>query len=366
MYKQLPFYVKATFLLIFFSLVMMILYYGSSFLIPFCFASLLSILLYPLARVLETKLKMNKVAATFIVIILVMIVLGFFLWMFYHQVILFIKDKDALKQMVNHKLTDIQAYIMRQTGYNQEKQLKMLNERIQLLLADSGTILQDILLNFTGVLATVGILQFYMFFMIFYRKKFVTFLMLVLPAAHHDRVRYITSDIKAVIQSYISGIFIVMIIVATMVSTGLFIIGVPFAIFLGIATALFNVVPYIGILSSMLLAVTVTFLTKENTLLVPATAGLYILTHLIEANFLTPSIVGHKVSVNPLIAFIALIIGGELWGIAGMILFIPLMGVLRVICDHVPNLRPYGFLMGTSFEYSETMDVKLENPAKAA
>ena len=71
----------------------------------------------------------------------------------------------------------------------------------------------------------------------------------------------------------------------------------------------------------------------------------------LEGNFITPRIVGSKVSINPFMAMLALIIGGELWGISGMILFVPLIGILRVIFEQIEELKPYGYLLGNKIEY---------------
>jgi predicted PurR-regulated permease PerM len=71
----------------------------------------------------------------------------------------------------------------------------------------------------------------------------------------------------------------------------------------------------------------------------------------LEGNFISPRIVGSKVSINPYMAMLALIIGGELWGISGMILFVPLIGILRVVFEQIDDLKPYGYLLGNRIEY---------------
>jgi predicted PurR-regulated permease PerM len=139
----------------------------------------------------------------------------------------------------------------------------------------------------------------------------------------------------------------VVVIMTLCITSGLMLLGIPFALFLGVLTALLNIIPYIGIVVSALVAATIAFITKDNSWFVVGTLGVYLLTHILEANIFTPNIVGSKVSVNPLATFIALIIGGELWGIMGMILFIPFSGILKVFCDNIPKLRPFGYLLGT-------------------
>jgi predicted PurR-regulated permease PerM len=87
-------------------------------------------------------------------------------------------------------------------------------------------------------------------------------------------------------------------------------------------------------------------LTKDSIWYAVGVAGAFTVVQFLEGNFITPNIVGSKVSVNPLAAIIALILGGMLWGPAGMILSIPFTAILKVILDNIEPLEPFGFLLG--------------------
>ena len=315
--------------------------------VPLCLAAIFSILLFPVVRFLEEKVKMHRLAANFLVLLFIFLVLAGVVYMLSSQVISFIDEIPKLQGQVNVKLQLIQNFIHQQTGLTPYKQIEWIKSQLQDLISSSGAIIENMVTSTTTAVATIAIICFYIFFFLYYRTKFKNFILRVSPESSHEKIMHILIDSRAVIHSYISGVFIVVIIVALCIGTGLSFLGIPFAIFLGILAGFMNIVPYIGIFISALLGCILTFLTKDSTWYVLGTAIVFLITHLMESNFFTPSIVGKRVSVNPLVVFMALLIGGEVWGVMGMILFIPMVGILKVFCDNIPELNPYGYLLGT-------------------
>ena len=345
--KQYPFFLRATVILAFFSLLFLALYLGRGFFIPICLASIFSILLFPVVRFLEDKIKMHRIAANFLVLLVIFLILAGVVYILSTQILSFMDEIPKLQGQVSVKLQSIEDLIHHKTGMAPYKQIEWINSQLQSLISSSGTTVQGMVTSTANALATIGIICFYIFFFLFYRTKFKNFILRVSPEHSHEKIMHILIDSRAVIHSYISGVFIVVIIVAICIGSGLSFLGIPFAIFLGVLAGFFNIVPYVGIIISGLLGCTLTFLTKDSSWYVLGTAIVFLVTHLFEANILTPNIVGRKVSVNPLVVFMALLIGAEVWGIMGMILFIPMVGILKVFCDNIPALNPYGYLLGT-------------------
>jgi predicted PurR-regulated permease PerM len=352
-----PVYIKATAILLMISLLYLVLTYARSIVVPISLAMLLSILLNPIGNFLETKLHFNRILANFIILILVFSFIAGLIYLLSSQIISFVNHVPELQSQVDKKMMYIQGFIHDKSGMEPERQIEWLKEHLTTSLANSGSFIETTLLSTTGIILTFGIVQFYIFFFLYYRDKFKKFIFRIIPHESHGRTSTIISETRSVIQSYITGVFTVVIILSVLVSGGLMSLGIPFAIFLGVTTALLNIIPYIGIFISALFAVTIAFLTKDSLWYVAGTMGLYLFTHLLESNILTPNIVGHRVSVNPLATFLALLIGSEVWGIMGMILFIPFVGILKVFLDNTPSLRPYGFLLGT--EGTEELSVKM-------
>jgi putative permease len=141
-----------------------------------------------------------------------------------------------------------------------------------------------------------------------------------------------------------------MVIVATISCIAFWIIGVKYAMLLGIITGLFNIIPYVGIFSALLLSTLITFATGAISKAV-IVAIVVIAIHLIDSNVILPLVVGSKVRLNALITFIGIILGEMLWGLSGMFLSIPVIAIFKIIFDHINGLRPWGYLLGGDYEY---------------
>jgi predicted PurR-regulated permease PerM len=135
-----------------------------------------------------------------------------------------------------------------------------------------------------------------------------------------------------------------------MIVTGLsclafWIIGVKYGFLLGLITGIFNLIPYIGIVTALILAVTITFATATTTHILFVLLAV-VLIHLIDSNYIMPKIVGSKVKINTLVALLGLVLGEMIWGITGMFLSIPVIAIIKVIFDRIDGLKPWGMVLG--------------------
>lgn len=165
---------------------------------------------------------------------------------------------------------------------------------------------------------------------------------------HEDRprVRKVISKIKVVTQSYFKGVLLVMIILAILNSIALLSLGIQHALLFAVFAAILNIIPFLGPIIGSIFPAVYALLTKDSLFYPSAVLASFYVIQLLESNLFTPGIVGKNVSMNPLMTIIALFIGNFIWGLEGMILFIPGMAILKVIFDEVEGLRPYGFLLG--------------------
>ena len=134
--------------------------------------------------------------------------------------------------------------------------------------------------------------------------------------------------------------------VAILNSTGLLLLGIEYAILIGVLGSVLNIIPYIGGIIAVLLPMTVAFVTEDNQLLPLYILLLYVLTQFIDNNFIVPKIVASRVQINALVSIIVVLLGSALWGVAGMFLSIPLTAIVKIICDHIDPLKPLGYLLG--------------------
>ncbi len=341
-----PSYIKTAAILIILAITFAGLYFARDFLVPVCLGALLAILLNPLVKRMHNW-GINRALAIVISIIVVFVVFSGLIFLISSQVINFANDIPALKQNVGTKLTDLQVFIERQTEMSPDKQIDWAKQRLSTTLENSGSFITGTLLATTNALAVIALLPIYIFFFQFYKDKFRQFLFKINADDQHYKIQNMVEQIKEVVQSYLSGVLIVIVVLAVFNSVALMAWGIKYAIFLGVLAAILNIIPYIGILIGNFIAATVAFLTTDSLMYPIGVLASFAVIQFIENNFLTPQIVGSKVSINPLATIMVLIIGGQLWGVVGMILFIPFLGILKVIFDNIENMKPYGFLLGT-------------------
>jgi predicted PurR-regulated permease PerM len=159
-------------------------------------------------------------------------------------------------------------------------------------------------------------------------------------------VHEIIEQVQQIIRKYIIGLLIEMGIVATAVATTFSILGVKYAILLGLITGLFNIVPYVGIFTALAISAVVTLGTSPDGTRVVWVIVTMVVTHLVDSNILLPVIVGSKVRINALITVLGVVIGEMIWGIQGMFLSVPVIAVLKIIFDRVESLKAWGIILG--------------------
>jgi predicted PurR-regulated permease PerM len=213
-------------------------------------------------------------------------------------------------------------------------------------VASSGALLSGTLGATTSTFADLSLMPIFIFFFLYYRNFFMDFLNRILASTPNENILDVGYKVQAVVKNHIMGLFLVIVILAALNTVGLLLLGVKYAFFFGALAAFLNIIPYLGILIGSVLPITMALLTKDSIWYAVGVAAVFAFVQFLEGNFITPNIVGSKVGVNPLAAIVALILGGMIWGVAGMILSIPFTAILKVIFDHVPGLEPIGFLLG--------------------
>ena len=164
-------------------------------------------------------------------------------------------------------------------------------------------------------------------------------------------------------RQYILGLLLEMFVVACIACIAFWIIGIKYAVLLGIIVALFNLIPYVGIFSALLLSCLITFATGniKDVLWVGVSV---VCIHLVDSNFFLPTIVGSKVKLNALVSFLGIVLGEMIWGLSGMFLSIPVLAIFKIIFDRVDSLKPWGFVMGSGTEEKKSTLKKMK-PATA-
>ena len=186
----------------------------------------------------------------------------------------------------------------------------------------------------------------YLFMILYYKSLLLEFIRKLFRLEHHTAVVEVLTNSKIIIQSYLVGLVFEMLIMAVLNSAGLLLLGIDYAIMLGIIAAILNIIPYIGGIVGTLLPMLIAFVTKDSLVYPLMVLVIHIFIQFVDNNYIVPKIVASRVQINALISVIGVLIGGALWGVSGMFLSIPLIAILKVIFDHIEPLKPWGFLFG--------------------
>lgn len=218
------------------------------------------------------------------------------------------------------------------------------------LLESSTFIVNKTITSSTILLGFLTMVAVYTFLFLLYRTTLKHFALNYMFQANDTfEIEEIINGIVAVIRKYFLGLLFVIIIVGTMNGLGLWAIGLDYPFLFGYLAALLTIVPYIGTAIGGLLPTLYALINYDSLWMPLLVAVLYIIVQSIEGNILTPKIVGSQASLNPLVAILSIIIGGVIWGIAGMILFVPFVAILKIIFDHIDPLKPVGILLSSDF-----------------
>lgn len=344
-YKESPSHVKFASVLVGLIALVYILSKLSDPLLSLLFAALFSILLLPICERLE-KWGMHRIVAIVISIILFFAVLAGFIWLIILQVSSF---GDAIPPFVSKAETFIEsviAWIESNFDVSRNQQVSEAKKYLLSMLGESRNYMAQVVVSVGGLLGTAFLVPLYVFFFLLYRDFFRNFIYKAFKGVSNTRLDRILARIYEVVQSYMSGLLLVIIIVGILNTIGLWILGVDYAVFFGFLAAILIVIPYIGIFIGSILPAIYSLVTMDSPWISLGVIGVMSLVQFLEGNFITPNVVGSKVSINPLAAIIMLLLGGKLWGLAGLIVALPLTAIIKVILDSSPALEPYGYLLG--------------------
>lgn len=346
LYIKFPSYAKLTLTLISLALITMALYVGHHILIPLLLSLLFAILLRPVVVFFSTKLLLPHVISVLISVTLFVIVIAAVIVFISWQVSEITNDWRKIKHNITVHSGHIQEWIKQHYHVSYFKQQNYIHKIADDTLNGETELMGDTLSSFTDTLLNIILIPIYTFLILLYRNLFIKFLSKVVSPKNEQSLISILTQVKTVVQSYIVGLLIETGVVAVLTTGGLMILGVQYAVLLGVITAILNLIPYIGILVACIITLLATLVNSTDISIMLGVIVLSILVQFIDNNILVPKIVGNKVRINALVSMVGVVIGGAIAGIAGMFLAIPLIAILKVIFDRIESLAPWGFLMG--------------------
>lgn len=317
------------------------LHFAEAFLMPLTVAGVIATLLLPFSRWMEAK-KVPKGLAVIIGMLVLLAVLAGVGALLGWQISELVNDFAILKQKSIETGIRFQDYIFNHLGISIKRQSQMIQEEqpsvsgIMQIVADS---VAYIFTNFVLVLA-------YIFLLLYYRSHIRSFILKLTQASQQAEMERVLHSITHVSQQYLLGLAKMIVVLWIMYGIGFSIIGVKNALFFALLCGLLEIIPFVGNITGTSLTVLIAFVNGASLTMLLAIIGTYLVIQFIQGWLLEPVIVGPHVRINPFTTVIALVLGKLVWGIPGIFLAIPLIAMIKIICDHIESLKPYGFLIG--------------------
>lgn len=342
---RLPAYLKASVFFVGLCALTAILYIAKGIIVPVVFAVIFAIVLHPMVNFFTRK-KINRVVAIIITIFFTFLVIAALGSLIISQAGRFSESLPGLIDKFTGMINGVVSWASNYFDIKPQKIQEWITKTRGDLINSGSAAIGQTLVILGGGLIVVFLLPVYIFLILLYHPILIEFIHRLFGATNQDKVSKIVTQIKNVIQQYLIGLGIEAGIMAVLNTSALLIIGIEYAFLLGIISALVNVIPYIGGIVGVALPMIVALATKSSAWYAIYVWIAFYAIQLIDNNFIVPKIVASKVKINALFSIIVVFAGNALWGIPGMFLSIPILAIVKLICDNIESLKPWGFLLG--------------------
>lgn len=322
-----------------------VLYYGKTLFIPISFSLLISFILYPICKWMEYK-GINRNISILISILTITLFFGAIIYLLFMQIIDFLGEWQILRTKLVEALSQLSAFLTDRLGISSQSQLEFLTNSINNSGTQAISFLRSTAYSFSEFIFFLLIIPVFSVLILFHRQLLVNALYRVFPENKKNTIHEILTETIQAYYNFIKGMFLVYLIVGILNSIGLAIIGVPHPFLFGFIASILTFIPYIGIMISSLLPITISWITYNSIWYPLGVILVFAFVQILEAYVIFPFAVGARLKINTLVIIIMVIVGGILWGAAGMILFIPFISIVKLIADRTESLKILSLLLG--------------------
>ena len=343
---SIPFYARLALILLGTALVFLIFYLGREIIVPVIMALLFAILLRPINGFFHRKCRFpNTVSSLVTIVLFVVVILGIITFISV-EIGSIASDTETIAKNIEAHWVRLQRFITDFFGISkvdQSQHINMVKEETKSALTSSATTLVT---SFSDIVFSMAMIPIYAFLFLLYQNHLITFLSKLVGEGDQQRLKNILFSVKTAVQSYLIGVCLQVLSIATLTVIGLSIVGVQNAILLGVITGILGLIPYLGNLLACAITILATLTGSPDMSLILGVIIVSVVVQIIDNNILVPLVVSSKVEINAFASIIGILVGGSLAGIGGMFLAIPIIAILKVIFDNVPSLSPWGYLLG--------------------
>jgi len=342
---SIPFYAKMTIYFVGLIALCYILTITQSIVVPLVFAVIIAIVLSPVVDFLVRK-RMNRIVAIVLAILLALLLISGLITVIYFQVSQLTDSWpqliEKISAMLNQTISEGSAYI----GVNPQKIHTWIATTQKELINFNSSALGETLMTVGSALAMFFLIPVYIFLFLLYQPIILEFIHQISGDDSKLQIKQVVSQTKKVVQHYLVGLLMEAGIVAVLDIGALLLLGIPYAILLGILAALLNMIPYLGGIVGVGIPMAIALATKDTAWYAAYVLVAFYVIQLIDNNYIVPRIVASKVKINALFSIVVVLVGNALWGIPGMFLSLPVLAIVKLTCDNFEHLKPWGFLLG--------------------
>ena len=326
-------------------LAFLILYFGKTLFIPLSFSLLIGFILYPICKWMETK-GLNKGIAIVISILGVTLLVGAVLYLLFAQFSEFLHEWQSLRTKLIETVNQLSLFISERFDISLEKQTEFINNTVNNSGSEAFSIVRNTAYSLSESAFFLIMIPVFSALILFHRQMLSNALYELFPPERKNTIHEILIETIHEYYNFIKGMLIVYLIVGLSNSIGLWIIGIPNPFLFGFIASILTFIPYVGIMISSLLPIAVSWITYNSIWYPLAVIAVFSIVQVLEAYIIFPFAVGSRLKINTLVIIIVVIVGGIVWGAAGMILFIPFISIIKLIADRTPSLKTLSVLLG--------------------
>lgn len=337
---------KATIALVCAALIIAFTVLGRAVVLPVLFAILIGIVLRPVEKFFNQKLKFPRVIAILTTLVLFMLVISTLIYFITYQLTIFMHDLPLLKSNLEVYMLRTQIWISHTFNVGYAKQNEIIDSASSSGSVSPMVVAQRTMSSLAALFTAAVVVPVLLFLTMYYRSLFLNFMLKVVGEQYRQRMATIIYDAKYAMQGYIAGLFLEMITVSLLQTLAMWIVGIKYFVFIGLLTGVLNMIPYLGILIAGSIGILIALATGAEPQQVLFLVVGFACVQFIDNNILLPRLVGGRVRINAFFSIVGVIAGGIICGVGGMFLAIPIMALLKVTFDNIDHLKPWGELMG--------------------
>lgn len=321
------------------------LHFAAPFLIPIVLAALLAMLLTRISEWLERK-GMGRAGSSAVAVFLllgVIAALGFILsW----QLSQLTSSIDEMRERIASGATELRDWVANTVGISIDDQNKMIEEQTNQASGQANALMMSFINSLATVVINTVLIVVYILLFLYYRDHLKRFVLKIVPRDKKQNAQEIIQKSEALSGHYLTGLFSMIAMLWVMYGVGFWIVGLKGALLFAIICGILEIVPFVGNLVGNVIAIFAALVQGGDLGMIIGIVAVYLTVQFLQTYVLEPLVVGQQVNINPLFTIMGLVAGEFLWGIAGMALAIPVIGIVKIICDNVPGLQAYGMLIG--------------------